>query len=424
MIQCNLGFIPLTGLGKMVLLLGSFGLWSSCGHQDGNQTDAEFVSASVNSTEDLFEHKVQPEVAKHFSVSYHGNYKVVKTDATFYSDKEETDPTIHQDVLVLVQRGTAAPPLSGALEKATLITIPVNTTAVNVQHSESFLRELTLENHINAIGGLYSYDRAMREKAESGVIGQIGYSWHSPPNIEVLLERNPELFLMTMASLDHSSSLEKCRQLGIPTAAVFDWAEGDYLGRAEWVKFYSLFFNAEEKANVVFEEIKERINTLKNLTASLPEKETAMWGFYLGKQRWFMQIVSFSGQYMRDAGLENVLLGNTKPDANGSQALTTEQLLTRGKSAKHWIIGDIHARPLPQESLMSSFEAWNSGQIYHNMERIDLKNNTADWYATAIVRPDTVLADLIKLVHPELLPEYKPVFMGHYDKENPNPSFN
>lgn len=80
------------------------------------------------------------------------------------------------------------------------------------------------------------------------------------------------------------------------------------------------------------------------------------------------------------------------------------------------MIGDIHASPLPQEELMSSFNAWSSGKLYHNMQRVDPKTNTSDWYATAVVRPDTVLADLIKLVYPDLLPDYQPVFMGMYDK--------
>ncbi|MEM7372466.1 MAG: ABC transporter substrate-binding protein [Bacteroidota bacterium] len=371
---------------------------------------------------DLFPHKVVPQLARHFRVSYHGNYKVVKTDATFYPNGEEEEGEIRQDVLVLVQRGSSPPHLHGELEKATIIEIPVKTAAVNIQHAESFLRELGLEHHINAIGGLYSYDHNMRNKAISGEIGQIGYSWHSPPNIEVLLQRQPDVFLMTLASMDHTTSLEKCRQVGIPTVAVFDWAEQAYLARAEWLKFYSLFFNAEEDANRVFHHIEERINSLKALTSDLPERESAIWGFYTSKQRWAMQISSFQAQYMQDAGLENILAQNTPANANGRQTLNTEELLLKGKEAKHWIIGDIHAGPLPQEDLMESFAAWRSGHLYHNMTRMDSKNNASDWYATAIVRPDTVLADLIKLTHPQLLADYSPVFLGHYDKHIQGPS--
>ena len=406
-----------SSIKKIPIVLVAVCFLFACASNKDESYQTNSDSSTISSSQDMFEDKVSPQLAKHFTVSYHGNYKVVQTDATFYPNGKETEGEARNDLLVLVQKGTNPPPLEDSLESATVIYIPVETVAVNVQHSESFLRELGLLDHINAIGGLYSFDRTMRDKAVSGELGQIGYSWHSPPNIEILLERNPELFLMTMASMDHSASLEKCRQLGIPTAAVFDWAETDYLARAEWIKFYSLFFNAEKEANLVFEEIKSRIESLKALTANNLEQETALWGYYSSKQRWVMQITGFPAQYMRDAGLKNILLENTPPNANGMQTLTTEELLVRGKDAKHWVIGDIHAGPLPQEELMSSFEAWNSGRLYHNLTRVDPKHNTSDWYATAIVRPDTVLADLIKLVHPDLLTDHSPVFMGEYDKE-------
>ncbi len=378
--------------------------------QEGTHTE------KTSAGEDYFPNKTQPLSAKHFEVTYHGNYKVVKTDATFYAGGKTESGDERKDVLVLVQKGTKPPALTGDLQHAQVIYVPVETVAVNVQHSESFLRELGLENRINAVGGLYSYDNTMRNKAMTGAIGQIGYSWHSPPNMEVLLEREPEVFLMTLASMDHTTSLEKCRQLGIPTAAVFDWAEQDYLARAEWVKFYSLFFNAEEKADSVFQNIANRIEDLKSMTSTIAESKSAMWGYYTSKSKWLMQLTSFPAQYMRDAGLENVILASTQPNADGLQSLTTEELLTRGRKVDHWVIGDIHASPLPHEEIMSSFAAWESGQLYHNMQRVDPKTNTSDWYATAIVRPDTVLADLIKLAYPELLPGYQPVFMGMYDK--------
>ncbi len=386
-------------------------------------TGEDSGSTTAADGKDYFPHKVQPEFARHFTVSYHGNYKIVKTDGTFYQGDKNTEGDVKQDVLVLVQKGTNPPPLTADLQKAQVVFIPVETAAVNVQHSESFLRELGLEDHINAIGGLYSYDNEMRNKALTGVIGQIGYSWHSPPDIEILLERQPEVFLMTLASMEHTASLEKCRQLGIPTAAVFDWAEQDYLARAEWVKYYALFFNAEEKAEMVFQEIADRVQELKEMTSNLAKSESAMWGYYIGKNRWLMQLTSFAGQYMRDAGLENIILKSTKPDANGVQTLETEELLMKGKDAAHWVIGDIHASPLPPKEIMASFRSWESGRLYQNLQRVDPKTNTSDWYATAIVRPDTVLADLIKLAHPELLPNHQLVFMGLYDKTTQGKAF-
>ncbi|NRB51867.1 MAG: ABC transporter substrate-binding protein [Saprospiraceae bacterium] len=362
-----------------------------------------------------FTAQVQPKYAKHFTVDYHDSYKLVRTHATFYPNGKEGDSKNREDVLVLVQKGSNPPPLTGELADAHVLYVPAATVAVNVQHSESFLRELGLVDRINAIGGLFSYDTAMRTKALEDKVGQVGYSWHSPPNIEVLLTRQPELFLMTLASMSHTESLEKCRQLDVPTAAVFDWAEQDYLARAEWLKFYALFFNAEEKANQVFQVIEDRVQELKQLAASTGGG-SALWGYHGSKGRWVMQLESFPAQYLRDANLDNVLLSNTVANANGIQTLSTEQLLVRGQAADHWVIGDIHASPLPKEEIMSSFAAWKQNQLYHNMERVDPKSNSSDWYATAIVRPDSVLADLISLVYPDVLPDHQAKFMGVFNK--------
>lgn len=402
---------------KNCYLIGlCFSLGFGCSPDVPKDTNNEVRASAASSEENIFfTEKVQPQYAKHFTVSYHDNYKLVRTNATFYPNGKEAESKSQADVLVLVQKGTTPPPLEGNLEGAQVLYVPATSVAVNVQHSESFLQELGLVDRINTIGGLYSYDTSMRNKALQGEIGQIGYSWHSPPDIEVLLSRQPELFLMTLASMSHTESLEKCRQLAVPTAAVFDWAEQDYLARAEWIKFYALFFNAEAKANQVFQEIEDRVKELKQL-ASTTERSSAIWGYHSSKGRWVMQLESFPAQYLRDANLENVLLSNTIADANGIQTLSTEQLLVRGQTAAHWVIGDIHASPLPKEEIMSSFEAWNKKQLYHNMERVDPKSNTSDWYARAIVRPDSVLADLISLVYPEVLPDHQPQFMGLFDK--------
>jgi len=398
-----------------LLVLCLFILFSCSPNVQQDSSGEASISAATDQQQIAFTEQVKPKYAKHFSVSYHENYKLVRTNATFYPNGKEADSKNQEDVLVLVKKGTNTPPLEGDLASAQVLYIPATTVAVNVQHSESYLRELGLVDRINAIGGLYSYDDAMRTKALEDEIGQIGYSWHSPPDIEVLLSRQPELFLMTLASMSHTESLEKCRQLDVPTAAVFDWAEQDYLARAEWIKFYALFFNAEGKANEVFQMIEDRVNELKQLAAST-EGSSALWGYHSSKGRWVMQLESFPAQYLRDANLENVLLSNTVADANGIQSLSTEQLLVRGQTADHWVIGDIHASPLPKEEIMSSFQAWNKNQLYHNMKRVDPKSNTSDWYATAIVRPDSVLADLISLVYPDVLPNHQPQFMGIFDK--------
>jgi len=52
---------------------------------------------------------------------------------------------------------------------------------------------------------------------------------------------------------------------------------------------------------------------------------------------------------------------------------------------------------------------WQSGKIYQSSKRIG-KNGSRDFYESAVANPDLVLADLIYIFHPEILPEHDFVY--------------
>lgn len=387
----------------------------SPGHSDKGTTELP-VAASFDASQDYFSTKATFEYAKQVEVEYHNHYKVVRTASMLNSwsgGKSESQ----NDLMVLVQRGTPTPDLVDDLEGAEVIQIPVERVALNVASAESFLLNLGLANHIVAVGGLNSYQDTVREAALSGKIGQVGYSWHQPPKMEVLLERKPDVFLMQLSNLDYRQHLNKCREVGIPTATVFEWAEGHYLGRAEWIKYFSLFFNEEAKANEVFNEVKQSVGNLRQLVETSTARPTAIWGYYAGKDRWWFNAANMEAQLLQDAGAVN-LIENEKISraAEGQEAISSESLLQKGKDADHWIIGDIHAVALPPEDYMQSFKAWKGNRLYHNMKRSKMEVDSYDWYGTAVVRPDWVLEDLVKLIHPGLLPDASTKFLDIFDK--------
>ncbi|MDR7132218.1 ABC-type Fe3+-hydroxamate transport system substrate-binding protein [Algoriphagus sp. 4150] len=384
------------------------------------QSDKGQLGSSVNETfdptADYFPDKATFEFARHVEVEYHGHYKVVKTSSVLasWSGGESKQ---QNDVMVLVQRGTPAPELKDGLAGAEVIQIPVERVALNVVNAESFLQNLELTKYIVAIGGLGSYQDTLRDAALTGKLGQVGYSWHQPPQMEVLLERRPDVFLMQLSNLDYQQHLRKCREMGIPTATVFEWAEEHYLGRAEWIKYFSLFFNEEAKANEVFDEVKQGVDILKQLVQTSSGQPTAIWGYYAGKDRWWLNTNNIEAQLLQDAGITNVFENKKISTAEeGQESVSSETLLQKGREAEHWIIGDIHSVALPPENFMQSFNAWKKNKLYHNMKRSKMEVNAFDWYGTAIVRPDWVLADLVGLIHPELLPGHSPRFLDTFEK--------
>ena len=57
----------------------------------------------------------------------------------------------------------------------------------------------------------------------------------------------------------------------------------------------------------------------------------------------------------------------------------------------------------------TDFRSWKSGNIYNNSLRKN-ENGGNDIYERGIMHPDEVLADLIKIFHPDLLPDHEWIY--------------
>jgi iron complex transport system substrate-binding protein len=54
----------------------------------------------------------------------------------------------------------------------------------------------------------------------------------------------------------------------------------------------------------------------------------------------------------------------------------------------------------------SSFKAFQEGHVYNNNARVN-QQAANDYWEMGIVEPHILLADLIKILHPELLPNHR-----------------
>lgn len=389
-------------------------LWS-CGTRTLSESS---VQSGVGQTEDLFADKIEVHYAKNFSVSYHKNYKVVRTSATlgdWNTPGGETEDVT--DIMVLVQKGTTPPQLTGELANAAVISIPVNEKiATNASNLEIWLDMLALREKQVIVGGTKTYDDSVRQLVKEGKIGQLGYSWAAPPEMEVLLHRQPEIFLMVISRVGFNQSLNKIRSLGIQAAPVFDWAERDYLATAEWIKYSALFFNKEAEANRWFNEIETNVQVLKEKVASV-NHPTVLWAHYVDKGFWLSQTNNAEARLLKDAGVQNVTEDFTKPFSPVGEAFTNEQILIIGREADHWIIGNGVRTLLPDKKLLDGFKAWRNSDLYHHYKRSKPEEDVYDWFNLWPVRPDIALADLIAIFHPELMKDHETVFVDRFTKD-------
>ena len=222
---------------------------------------------------------------------------------------------------------------------------------------------------------------------------------------EVIIGLDPDLILISPFK---RGGYEALRGMDIPLVPHLGYQETTPLGQAEWIKFVGLLTGNEEAANEIFAGIERRYNELKDKAAATQGRPVVLSGelhggnWYVGGGR------SFLAQIFRDAGGEYFL---PEDKSSGGLNLDFETVYSQTAGAKYWRIvnsfnGDFSYDALKAEDARyADLGAFKSkGVIYCNMSR-------KPFYENMPVQPDVVLADLIHIFHPELLPEdYEPVF--------------
>lgn len=346
--------------------------------------------------------EVSIDYAQNFSVSYHDHYKVV--DLHFESEGRGMN---FRQKLVLVQRGSEAPAKTGELKDAWFIDIPVATIAANHDGEVIRVKSLGLIDHIVGMGGGDIYDPELRARWEQKKITSIGYSFHSVPSPELLMSAGAELLALHTYDNKGLTGMKKLRELGINAIPHFAWAEQSFLGKSEWVKFSALFFNKEAEANELFDNIRERCETLIDRVAKLPEKKSTFLLYFPSDEAdWKAHRNDFYASYLQ-AVSNNVLKDNGPTHSVG---MTNEQLLALAGKADYWMVNSRSDEDWPPANYLKSFKAYREGHVYHYQKRTNYEHNAYDWYETPEVRPDLVLEDLVSIFYPELLPDHEPIF--------------
>ncbi len=399
---------------------------NACANPQNHSEEVEGNSTPLTE-EDYFPDKVSIDYAENLQVTYYNNYKVVKTKVEFGTAAQDADSIAWDraftDVMVLVQRGTPVPSLTGELEGAHVIEIPVETIAGNADEAPTRFIALGVTDKLIGLGHEGVYDEKLRKRFVEGEIQAIGASWHTGPNLEVLLAVEPDVTLLTAASLTQSEGIKKTRDLGLKAAPEFSWSETSYLGQLEWIKYDALFVNAEAAATEFFNTIKNRCDSLKSLVQNRSEKPGVLWGMHSKSGSWTIRANGGVAQIIKDAGGVNPFAdGNaavTETKANGlSEGIPISDEIVLGKAEEvDFIISFQSATEnWPPVNYMNSFPAYREGNLYHHFKRFR-DYGAYDWYQSAPVRPDLLLMDLITLFYPDVLPDHELYFLEPFKKK-------
>nr|MBN1229345.1 ABC transporter substrate-binding protein [Anaerolineae bacterium] len=345
---------------------------------------------------DYFPEKTSFDYAQGVTVEYFDNYKVVEV-LTPWQFAEETI------TYVLVQCGTPVPEDVDGM----VIEVPVSTV---ISMSTTFLPALDGLGLIDQIVGLdsfaYPYNPAVLERAASGDLVEIGSG--SLVNVEAALEADPSLIFTTGSGIPDYDAHPTLIEAGLPVAIVGDWVEGTPLARAEWIKYIGLFYNLEQEASRIFDEIATDYNGVLELVSGIEEKPTVFantpW-----EGTWYMPGgAGYMAQLFADAGAEYMWANNAE---TGSLYLDFETVFDVAQAADIWVnvnFSDLVSM-LAVDERFGDFAAFQNGEVYALNARVN-ENFANDYFESGAAHPEIVLMDLVRIFHPDLLPDYELYF--------------
>lgn len=233
-------------------------------------------------------------------------------------------------------------------------------------------------------------------------IGDVGYEGNI--NYELLISLDPDLVLLY--GVNGASSMEgKLNELGIPFMYVGDYLEESPLGKAEWMVALSEVVGKRTEGEQVFGGIPVRYNDLKKRVAdTVLDAPSVMLNTPYGDS-WFMPSTeSYVARLVKDAGGDYIYKKNT---GNASLPIDLEEAYKLTSEADMWLnVGMANTLDELRTSCpkFSDTRCFRNGSVWNN----NLRTNAAggnDYYESAVVNPDILLRDLVKIFHPELVEE-------------------
>lgn len=378
-------------------------LLSACSKSDDEPSQAE-QELDLNGLDLVGAQAVEMQHTETFKVYERDGYRIVDLKAPFVSWGGEAQGADQHARIVLVPKTIEPPPLKGDLSEALIVRTPVERIATNYGFLEAVVEVLEVEDRLVAVGGVKSYNDDIRERSRNGELAQVGYGWHSPPEIDPLLNSRPDVFLMVLGGLGHAEHYERIKKLGVPVVPIFFEAETSYMGPLDYVRLVGMMTGKEQRAKEFVAMVTDEVDQLKALVADQPKKEV-LSSWYAGGGRWMVTIRNADNRFLIDAGGINPLAEPDDVRIDDFKRVGTEVLLEKARDIDCWIIRDPHSTPFDDVGTLEHFKAWREGCLFAFDGRIKAEADTFDIYQMGLLRPDWILGDMVRMLHPSLRSE-------------------
>lgn len=271
-----------------------------------------------------------------------------------------------------------------------------------------------LETLVGISGKMYINHPRVREHLENGRIIDIGYEQNI--QYEEIITLRPDLVMTYGIGSEVAGYVNKLLDVGIPVIINGDYLEQTPLAKAEWVKVVAALFELDEPVNRKFEQVAEEYQKIKTVAMKGNNRPNVMIGLPW-KDTWYIPGGnSFAANFIRDAGGSYIWEDKYTLEAI---PFSIEAVYEEAKDADIWInpgIAESVEEIVAVDERLVNFKPVREGAVYNN-NRILNEQGGNDYWESGIMNPQKILADLVKIFHPGLLPDHQLVY---YKKIGPD----
>ena len=291
---------------------------------------------------------------------------------------------------------------------ATVVHVPVKRV---ISLSTTFLGLIDQLDEVDSLVGIGSFDYtntpSVVDRIKQGKLAEVGSE--SSKNIELMVALSPDIIFANATGNPDYDIHPVMDEVGMVSAITAAYIEETLLGRAEWIKYVGAFYNKLNTAEQIFRKTETEYNALLELTSGVEECPTVFANAPWGNVWYTPSGISYVANAIRDAG-GCYLWAEDK--SIGSQPLDFETVYERVIGADFWINTgylDSMSVLLANDERYGDFNAVKVGNVYSESKRVNASGGNDIW-ERGFTHPQEILADLIKMFHPELLPEHEFVF--------------
>ncbi|MDQ3394418.1 MAG: ABC transporter substrate-binding protein [Bacteroidota bacterium] len=390
----------------IIIFLISLVILGGCSPSDQNKNER---NDAIHTLEKVGKDEVSIDFAKGFSVAYKDGYKLVTVHQPW---KGAPKPYKY----LLLQEGNAVPEHDKDVQ---VITIPLQSIACLSTTHIPFLEMLGEHEKLTGFATTdYISSPVVRKRIDQGNVRDLGPD--GSVNLEVLADISPDA-LMAFGTGSNTGMFNKVNQMDVPVILNADYLENSALGRAEWIKFTAAFFNKEAQADSIFTSIKNKYDSLKSIGHQVKNKPTVYSGIVYGDIWYVPAGKSWASELLEHAGA--AYLWKREGD-QGSLELNFEKVYEKASEADFWIgvASFENLEEIKQADIRyTEFKAYKEENVYSYNARMGEKGGN-EYMELGYARPDIILADLIKILHPDLLPGHKLYFYKRLPKKAGSPT--